>query len=246
METAAYIALSRQTALFRQMDVIANNVANINTAGYKSEYMLFQELVSGSGAGQSSFASDVATIRKFDQGDLKFTGRPLDVALDGDGFFTVQTDLGPRYTRVGQLNMGRDGQLQGTSGHSILDAGGVPITLSPNDTDISIGEDGTITATENGARVQRGQIGVVRFNDLYQLQKTASGLFESTEAPFAAIPHEDYVLSQGMIEGSNVNPTLQVTEMIEVSRSVGRTSKMMNELHELQRQAVSTIAKQGQ
>ena len=126
MENAGLVALSRQMALFRQMDVIANNIANANTNGYKAENTVFAEFVKNSaevGGEPVSFTRDMATVRDLKQGDIKPTHRQLDVALEGEGYFTVETPLGVRYTRVGSFQINQEGNLVTQQGYNVLGEG---------------------------------------------------------------------------------------------------------------------------
>ncbi len=248
MDTASYIALSRQMGLFRQMDVIANNIANANTDGYKSESMMFAELVSQSASdamGRSegvSFTNDIATIRDVGQGALQHTGRELDAAIDGKGYFVVDTPLGERYTRAGSFQVDSEGDLITSQGYKVR---GGSIAFSETDLNITIREDGLITVKTSAGTEERSNLEIVKFENEQALKKVGNGLYTATEIPLAADSLSDYKISQGMVEKSNVNSTTQLTEMIKVNRGVGSASKLIGDLHELQRRAISTISRQN-
>ena len=173
MQNTFLIGLSRQVTLERQMDVIANNVANVNTNGFKADRSLFQEYLMP-GAREDNFAAgrdrrlshvmDRATFRDFAQGAAEPTKNPLDVAIDGDGFFVVQTPAGERYTRDGSFQINNQGQLVNASGYPVLGSGG-PIQFQQTDKQINIASDGNVTVLEGTGRVDsvRGKLRLVRF-----------------------------------------------------------------------------------
>jgi flagellar basal-body rod protein FlgF len=180
MDNALLVGLSRQVSLRRELDVIANNIANINTSGFKSESMMFEQYLDPTarheyfpgGDRRISFVMDRATIQDFSQGPLQRTDAPLDVALDGQGFFSVQTPNGERYVRGGNFHLNAQGQLVTASGMPVLGQGG-PVTFEPNDVNITIAADGTVS-TQNG---ERGKLRVVRFANTHQLVKQGEGLW---------------------------------------------------------------------
>lgn len=225
MENTAFIALSRQGALRRKMDIVANNIANMNTNGFKGERMMFVDHVMKSKGGHSIFGDkiayvrDVATRIDISEGPLKATGNPLDISVRGDGFFVIQTEEGERYTRNGRLELDEGGQLVNEAGQPILSDAGAPFFLAPEDTDITISRDGTVD-TNNGAI---GRLRVVRFENPQLLERLPGGLFQSDAAPLDA---EDREVVQGMLEGSNVNGIREITKMIDVHRSYDRIRKV--------------------
>jgi flagellar basal-body rod protein FlgF len=243
MDNSIYIALSRQTALFRQMDVVANNVANASTDGFRSERVIFNDYVANAGKRDKiSFTQDIGTSTNLEQGPIRRTDRDLDVAIQGKGFFSVATPLGTRYTRSGAFTINQEGNLTTKEGYNVLDQGGQPIAFEEDDKDITIREDGTVTIANSTD--ERGKIGVVKFENEALLRHTAGGLFTSDEAPQAAELTTDYEVIQGSLETSNVNSIREMTEMIDVSRSVNGVGRFMLDAHELQRRAVSVISRQ--
>jgi flagellar hook-basal body protein len=155
MENALLVGLSRQVALGRELDVVANNIANINTNGFKTDGAVFEEFIGKVARSddvpardrQVSFVRDRATWIDMSQGSIERTGNPLDVAVVGKGFMAVQTPAGERYTRNGALQINNIGQLVTSEGFQVLGESG-PIVLQPTDRDISISEDGTISVRE--------------------------------------------------------------------------------------------------
>lgn len=241
MENTALVGVSHQAALRRQMETIANNIANMNTTGFKSERIMFVDhLVRNPGDDQRhdpklSFVRDVATVRDLSSGTLKHTGNPFDLAIEGDGFFVVQTPDGDRYTRNGRLRLDDTGQMVTDHGMPVLTAGGQPVVLSSTDTEITISRDGTISS-ENGVL---GRFRVVRFDNQQNLRVVAEGMMASDEPPQDM---DTPRLVQGMLEGSNVESVVEMTRMIEVHRAYDRTSKLISGEHERIRKMMQVYA----
>ena len=243
MENTALIALSRQSTLRRQMGVVANNIANMNTTGFKGEKMMFIEHLVKSRGGERlmrerlAFVRDIATVRDTTEGPLEHTGNPLDIAVRGDSFLVVDTDAGQRYTRNGHLRLDETGQLVSQHGHPIMAEGDNPIFLGPEDGSITIARDGTIS-TEAG---DIGRLKVVTFENPYAVQQTAGGLYTSNEDPDEA---EEPDIVQGMIEGSNVEPIIEMTRMIEVHRAYESVRKMVEREDERIKKMLQQMATQ--
>jgi flagellar basal-body rod protein FlgF len=244
MNNALYVTLSRQTALFRNMSVIANNIANANTSGYKSEKMIFTDYIKKDAGGEDlAFAQDISTTKNMSQGEISSTGSAFDVAIDGEGFFMVDTPDGQKYTRTGNFALNAAGDLVTASGFRVTNNNGTPITVPENATDLTIRKDGMVQVFVDGIEEQLGVIGVMKFEDLQRLKSEGGGLYSGEGGVPAGI--EEFQILQGSIEGSNVNSVQEMTNMIEVSRSVGSAAKFAKELHQLMLKAVDTIAKQG-
>lgn len=232
METTAYIALSRQMALRRHMEVVANNIANTTVSGFKAESLALDPVPVDSGAGERlAFVQDVAVLRDFRPGPMTRTGNPLDLAIEGEGYFVVETGAGPRYGRGGQFRLDELGELVTTDGHPVLDDGGATLALPPGGGPITVAADGTISS---GSSVV-GRVGIVTFPDQHRLEKVGGGLFRTDQAP---VPVEDARVVQGALEGSNVNPILEMTEMMATLRAYQGTQRLLETHHELQRRAI--------
>ena len=242
METTSFIALSRQMALRREMDVVANNIANMNTNGFKGEKMMFVEHLVRSKSDEHvlgeklSYVRDVATVRDTSAGHLVSTGNPLDLAISGEGYFTVETDTGDRYTRNGRFQLDQSGQLVTQSGQPVLSDTGTPFFFGPTDTDININSDGTVS-TENGAL---GRLGIVEFDNPLALQQESSLLF-SADADNPPVEAETAQVNQGMLESSNIQPIIELTRMIEVHRSYDNVKKFIDKEDERQRSMIKTM-----
>lgn len=227
MENTLSIALSRQAALARRMSMVANNIANINTDGYRAERMMFVDHLVKSRGGERilgtklAFVRDVASYRDVREGELKATGNPLDVAINGDGYFAVDTPTGERYTRAGSFQVNEAGQLVTADGYAVLSEGGQPFFLSTADKSVSISEDGTVS-TENGPL---GRVRVVRFQNNQNLEQVVGGLLATDAAPEAV---EGARLVQGATEGSNVNGVIEMAEMIKVHRAYDSARRIIS------------------
>lgn len=242
MENALLIGLSRQIALAHQMDVVANNMANLNTPGYKGESLKFEEFIMpvaefqdmGSPKNSVSYVLDRQVIRSFVEGPLNQTGNPLDVAITGSGWFAIQTPAGERYTRDGHFTLDNEGTLVTAEGYPVLGDGG-PITFSPEETNFAVATDGTVSSSDG----EKGKLKIVNFEDLRQLQKEGSNLY-STTAPGQIM--ENPRVAQGFIENSNVVAVSEMARMIEVTRSYTSTARQIERLADLKKQAVKDLA----
>ncbi len=241
METTSLIALSKQGVLRRQMDVIANNIANMNTTGFKGEKMMFvQYLVrnkSGDGivGDKISYVRDIATMRDTSEGPLKKTGNPLDIAVRGEAYLTVQTAQGDRYTRNGHLRLDETGQLVTQAGNPILSDAGQPFFFAPEDSGITITRDG-IVSTNNG---DLGRLKIVEFANRQDLRQIGGGLL-ATDKPPQTVTTPDVV--QGMLEKSNVNAIAEMTKMIEVNRAYGAAKKFIDREDERIKLMIKTVS----
>lgn len=245
MENTSLIALSRQAALQRQMDVVAHNLANMNTTGFKGEKVMFiDELVKSRGGDRRlyenlAFVRDIATMRDTTEGQLQKTEDPLDLAVRGNGYFAVETDDGERYTRKGNFRLDQTGQLVTEDGHPVLSSGGQPIFFSPADREITIGRDGSIS-TNNG---QLGRLRVVSFENEHSLRATGNGLYETESLPRDVERPE---VLQGMLEGSNVEPIREMANMVEVHRAYDNVKNLIEREHDRMQRTIRELGGQGQ
>jgi len=251
MENTLLIGLSRQVTLERQMDVIANNVANVNTNGFKADRSLFQEYLMPT-AREDNFAPgrdrklshvlDRATFHDFAQGSPDQTKNPLDVAIAGDGMFVVQTPAGERYTRDGSFQIDSQGQLVNASGYPVLGNNG-PIRFQQTDKEINIASDGNITVLEGTNRIDsiRAKLRIVSFTQPQRLTKEGSNLYSLGEGN-AAQADTKSVLHQGFIERSNVNAITEMSRMIEINRTYTQIASMLQQQHDLHRTAIEKLA----
>ena len=244
METPSYVALSRQTALVRQMDVVANNLANVATPGFKAETEIFTTVPIRSqvrGAPQKlAYVQDFATARDLSTGPMQPTGNDLDVAIQGDGFFVVQTLNGPRYTRFGHFQLNAAGQVVTKQGYPVL-AGGAPLTIDPDDGPLQISGDGTVSADrtqEGNAQVVYGKLDIVDFQKRDAL-KPEEGVLFAADAPPIQVAQPAVV--QRMLEQSNVQPVKELTTMIWVQRSYEAVQRFLDGEDDRMKRAVNYI-----
>jgi flagellar basal-body rod protein FlgF/flagellar basal-body rod protein FlgG len=247
MQNALLVGLSRQVALSRELDVVANNIANINTTGYKADGSLFEEYLSSTARaapnqGRVSFVRDRGTWHDLSPGPIEQTGNPLNVAIDGNAFLVVQTARGERYTRNGALQINGEGQLVTSEGDAVLgDAG--PIQFQPTDNSVSISRDGIISAREGNAKVDslRGSLRLVAFDNAAQLQKDGGSAF-SAIGDAQPQPTKAARIIQGSLEKSNVRGVVEMSRMIEITRSYTQIAAMLQQQTDQGQQAINKLA----
>jgi flagellar basal-body rod protein FlgF len=238
MQTATYVALSRQSVLGRSMDVLANNLANMSTTAFKSESPLFQEyLQPGPVKGQSiSYVRDAGVVRDERSGDLASTGNPLDVGIDGNGYFQVNTIDGPRYTRNGRFQIDSGRNLVTAQGNQVLNPTGQPITVPQGATSILIGADGSVS-TETGPI---GKIGLTSFANQQDLVAAGNGLYATSATP---IPDTVSTMHQGSLESSNVQPIIAMTQMLDIQRSYTSAQNLIEAEDNRLKSAIDKLSK---
>ncbi len=238
MELSGYTTVARQSGLIREMRVVANNIANIGTAGYRQEGVVFSEYLQDVGRGDSlSMAAARIGRTSLAQGALVYTNAPLDFAIEGEAFFAVQTDAGQRLTRAGGFAADAAGQLVTAQGQLVLDSGGAPILLPPDGSAISVAPDGTMTAGDNIV----AQLGL--FQPVNPLQLTREGGVLFDPGADGMEPAFTSSIVQGAVEASNVNPVLQMARMIEVQRAYELGQSFLDAEDQRQRNATNTFVK---
>ncbi len=243
MDNAMMIGLTRQLTLRRAMDVTANNIANVSTTGFKAESQLLEannatRARSEDGPPRLAYVDEWGMGRNFAQGDLSRTGRPLDLALEGDGFFALETEAGERYTRDGRFSLDAEGAIVASDGSRLMSDGGGPIFLDLEAGPVEIVSTGDIT--QNGQIV--GRVGVVTFEDNGALSKTGENRYA---APDGAQPLDalEAQIRQGFTESSNVKPIQEITTMLEVSRTYASVTRMIQQTDELSRKAIERLGR---
>ena len=245
MQLPTYVALSRLDAQSRAMDVIADDIANASTPGFKASHALFSDWLnvqrrtaSPPGGGIVAFTQDRATYRDPQQGPISHTGNPFDLAISGEGYFTVSTPRGTRLTRAGHFGPAPDGTLADADGNPVLDASGQPIRLAANDTQVTITADGTVNTGSGPV----GKIAVVQPADPNQLQAEGGRLLRAdTPTQPVAAP----AITQGAVEESNVQPIVEITRMMTLLREFQFTSQFVQSESDRQQKAVDTLLKQN-
>lgn len=240
IENAQLIGLSRQIALQRQMDVVANNMANINTTGFKAEDLLFEEFIMPvardrdfqGGDQPLSYVQDWATVHDLSGGAMVQTGSELDVALNGDGFFAIQTPAGERWSKSGAFQLNAGDTLVDTSGNPVLGQRG-PITFGPEETGILIGKDGAVSSSAG----PKGTLRLVEFDNPQALTREGSNLYAGGTPNTAT----DTRVMQGFIEKSNVSGVTAMAEMIRVQRAYESAASLASKQDDLRRSAIQRL-----
>ncbi|ETX29691.1 flagellar hook-basal body complex protein [Roseivivax isoporae] len=236
MQVPGYTTLTRLSGLMREMQVVANNIANAETTGYRQQGVLFSEYVARLGDGSVSMAAGRIGQTDLSQGTLKRTGGQFDLAIEGDGFFQVQGPDGVRLTRAGAFSPGPAGELLTMTGHVVLDAGGAPILVPPGAGDLAIAEDGTMSSA--GRPV--GQIGLVVPLDPRGLVREGDTLFR---ADAGVDPVTEPRLRQGFLESSNVDTLGQIARMVEVQRAYELGQSFLDQEHERVKAALLALSR---
>ncbi|MGC3938127.1 flagellar hook-basal body complex protein [Roseobacter sp. EG26] len=236
MENAGYTTLTRQSGLLREMRIVANNIANAATTGYRQEGLVFSEYVKSiDGASSLSMGQGNTRQTSFQQGALTQTGGTFDFAIEGDGFFLVETPSGERLTRSGAFSPNANGDLVTYDGYRVLDAGGAPVFVPPGAADVAVSADGTISSEGNPV----GQIGVV-------LPTNPQGMVREDGVMFRADdgyePAEQARVLQRFVENSNVDSVTQLTRMIEVQRAYELGASFLEAEDERVRQALRSMS----
>jgi flagellar basal-body rod protein FlgF len=229
MNSGIYTAVSGMKAQMDALDILSNNLANLNTAGFKEEkafFTLLQEEMNPADSGEVNSALSgqkviAQSALNSSNGSLVLTHRDLDIALTGDGFLTVETPQGVRYTRNGSLLLDSKSVLTTAEGFPLLGEGGRSISLGPGK--ININDDGEVFL--NDARVDR--LKIVSFQNSSPLVQEGSSLLSSQGGKTSEKPSEAKVC-QGYLEQSNVNPVSAVVSMVGILRQFESLQKSVN------------------
>lgn len=237
MENPIYIALSRQSALRREMAVVANNVANMNTTGFKREMMVYQAFTEKVPfTAKMDFVIDQGTATDHAQGGLQVTHNTFDMAINGPGYFQIDNGDALYYTRNGTFTLDGRNRLVTQQGYPVLDTQGNPIVIPGGQTDLTISQDGLIRLGDQPV----GQLAVYEFDNNRALHKTQNTLFETDQQPK---PAENSQVMQGMIEGSNVSGIKEMTSLIEVQRAYEAVKSMIDREDKRQETIIQRLAR---
>jgi len=247
MENALLVSLSRQVALQRELEVIANNVANINTNGFKGRALRFSEYLMPQASADAfpasdrpvSYTVDAGSGLDFSNGPLEQTGRNLDIAVAGNAVIAVQTANGERYTRNGSLQIDSKGVLVTSDGYPVIGSSG-PMLFSPQETEIQIGKDGTITTNQG----EKGKIKLMTFSNASQLENAGANVYSATTALRPATA--EVKVEAGYIERSNVRPVYEMSRLIEVNRTYATVASIISQTDALRRTAIDRLSDVGQ
>jgi flagellar basal-body rod protein FlgF len=251
MENALLVGLARQMALNHELDVIANNIANIETTGFKADNAMFEQYLMPHASDQNfggadrriSYVEDRASWTDMSQGSIQHTGDPLDVAIDGKGYLVVQTARGQRYTRNGALSINATGQLMTSDGDQVMSQSG-PIAFQTTDHDVIISPSGIITVREGSSNAdsQRGQLQIVNFDQSRRLQKDGGSTFMAPDGVNPDPAPVGTTVVQGAIEKSNVNGVAEMARLIEVTRSYTDIANILQQQSDQRRNALSQLS----
>lgn len=238
MDNAIYASLSRQSGLMAEMRVVANNIANANTTGYRREGVIFAEHLAALDRQGDTLSMAHARGRLLDlrQGGLTQTNNSMDLAIEGEGFFLLEAPEGLRLTRAGAFTPSAEGELMNAEGHRLLDEGQAPIILPAGAGAVAIGPDGTLSA--NG--LPFGRIGLfVPPEGSDPTRRGGTGF--ALDAP--PVPVEEGRIRQGFLEESNVDPIFEITRMIEVQRAYELGQKFLDAEDQRIRGAIAAMTR---
>jgi flagellar basal-body rod protein FlgF/flagellar basal-body rod protein FlgG len=251
MENALLVGLSRQMALSHELDVVANNIANLNTTGYKADNTLFAQYLMPDARNDDftgsdrriSFVTDRASWINFTPGAIQRTGNPLDVAIDGNAYLAVQTPRGVRYTRNGALVTNASGQLVTSEGYPVMGDNG-PITFQNTDHNVIISPTGIITVQEGNSigDSQRGRLQLVSFDQQARLEKDGGSTFLAPPGVNPGQPALGVRVVQGAIEKSNVNPVGEMTRMLQITQSYTDIANVLQQQSDQRKNALSQLS----
>jgi flagellar basal-body rod protein FlgF len=215
MQSGPYVSLSAQLTLERRLESLAMNVANMNTVGYRAAGVSFHTYISRNGNEPVAYATAGRDYVTRTEGPLIRTDNPLDIAVQGEGWLAIQGPAGTVYTRDGRMRMRSSGELETLAGHPILDAGATPIILDPTAGPPVISGDGMIS--QNGRQV--GAIGLFQIpsNAKFTRYENSGVIPDKPATPILDFNTNGII--QGHIEGSNVNPIMEMAKLITIERA---------------------------
>jgi flagellar basal-body rod protein FlgF len=232
------ISLSAQVAMQSRLDAVANNLANMRTAGFRAGGVKFEALLSDVSGAPVDMVSSGQTFISRAAGGLDYTGNSLDVAIAGDAWFGIKTPAGTAYTRDGRFHVDNEGNLKTVDNYAVLDPGGGEITIDVNAGPVTIGEDGSVS--QQGKRI--ANIGMFLIPEKAALSRYENSAVIPSMPAEAVEDATSNSVRQGFVEGSNVNPMLEMTKLIAVSRAFDQASSAVDQNDQLMSQAVRTLA----
>ena len=258
MASGIYTAMLGARAQEHALESVNNNHANVNTPGFKRQESMYRAVHTDVNRQSSSAQAEglhrpirylpddrIAGVMEerfthFDQGPLRQTGNALDLALEGEGFFVVQTENGPAYTRNGTFTLATDGTIvSAANGNPVLDTAGQPVRIADAAAQVSITREGIVQVGE--ATV--GQLAVVRFDDMKLLERRGDSEWQPANPELQATPVESAMVHQGWLESSNVNAVSTMTMMVKTSRLFELNSKMIQSYKQMDQQAAQEVGR---
>ena len=245
MDLSSFVLLSHERALQRKLEIAANNLANMNSVGFKREKPLFHEYLQkgrngvGAEVDETSYVLDYGATHDTAQGSFQVTGNPLDVMIDGPGYLSV--DLGEGevgFTRAGSLKVMETGEVTNSAGRPVLGEGGAPLFVPPDLIgQLSVAKDGAIMGPDGPI----GRISVTVFEDEAALVQRGDGLM--TGAGGRELAPEETRIQSGGLESSNVQAIVETTDMIEILRSYQASKRMADDISEMRKRALSRLGR---
>jgi flagellar basal-body rod protein FlgF len=237
MQSALYVGLSAQVALEKRLQTIANNVANVNTAAFRTDVVKFETVLSRAGTSPVAFSSPGDNIISREAGNLSETGNPLDVAVVGQGWLAFAGPSGTVYTRDGRMQIAPNGDLQTLTGFPVVDSGGAQIIVDPSGGPLSIARNGAITQDGN----EVGTLGLFNIPADTNLQRYGnSGVVPDGPATAVADFTRDG-FRQSYVEGSGANPMMELTRLMSASRAFEGTNSLMESTESSLQNAIRTL-----
>ena len=241
MQSALYVGLSAQVALEKRLQTIANNVANVNTSGFRTDVVKFETVLSRAGATPVAFSSPGNNIISREAGNVTETGNPLDVAVVGQGFVAFAGPNGTVYTRDGRLQIAPNGDLQTLTGFPVVDSGGAQITVDPNGGPLSIARNGAITQDGN----EVGTLGLFNIPADANLDRYGNSGVVPDRPASAIVDYTRDGFRQSYVEGSGANPMLELTRLISASRAFEGTNSLVEGTESSLQNAIRTLGEPG-
>nr|WP_305889001.1 flagellar hook-basal body complex protein [Parvularcula maris] len=243
VDTSLYVNLSYQSSLNRRLELVANNIANVNTTGFKAERIMFDQYTFQSGPAKDvSYVIDRASYTDLSTGSINQTGNQLDVAVVGEGWLQVETPEGVKYTRDGRMIINSNQELTALDGSPILDQGGARIFIPEQAQSVDISQAGTISVNLEGEPlpIEIARIGIIDFNDPQNLVREEGGRYTGAAEGFLK---EDGSVQQFAIEGSNINPVKEIVKLMELSRAYTQVAESSNDIHKTKKDSIARLSK---
>ncbi len=237
MQTNLYVGLSGQMAIEKRLQTVANNIANMNTAGYRADGVTFESVLSTAGADPVAFSSSGENYISRRPGEVSRTGNPLDVAVTGDAWLGIRTPQGIAYTHDGRLKITTTGEVRTVNDDAVLDAGGAALTLDPNAGPPTIAGDGMMTQ----AGRQVGAIGLFSIDADAKLSRAGTSSVIPDKAATPVLDFTSAGLAQGFVEGSNVNPVVELSKLIDIQHNLESVTHMNDTADTTLQDAVKTL-----
>ena len=232
-----YVELSGEIALEKRLDTVATNLANVNTGGYRAQGVSFASVLSKAGERPAAFVATGADYISRAQGAAQQTGSPFDVAIQGNSWFSIKTPDGTAYTRDGRFQMSQSGELQTINGYPVLDGGGATMLLAADGGPPKIAADGMMTQGGN----QVGAIGLFTLPETATLTRFDNSAVVSSVPGTPVLDFSTNMVAQGFAEGSNVNPVLEITKLIQIQRAFDGLLNLQQTSESSQQEAIKTL-----